>query len=128
MNETPVLRQLLICEKLIFERDTNNASLINCHAIRRATRFPTQPVSFAVYGQLTNGHGSFTIHLGITRLDTGELIFQRAFPMVFADRLRTTDFASRINDFVFPVTGSYEIVLSADQEPLGMATLVVKEI
>src|SRR5947209_4556589 len=116
MNETPVLRQLLVCEKLIVERDSNNVSLINCHSIRRAAHFPSRPISFGVYGLLTNGYGSFTIHLDITRMDTGELIFQRVFPMVFPDRLRATDFACRINGFVFPIEGHYEIVLKANQE------------
>jgi hypothetical protein len=127
MDEMPVLRQLLLCEKLIIERDTNNVSLINCHSIRRADRFPTPPIAFAVYGLLTDGHGSFTIQLEITRLDTGDLIFRCVFPMTFADRLRGTDFACRINDLTFPAAGKYEIVLSANQELLGITSIELQE-
>lgn len=76
---------------------------------------------------MTDGFGPFTIRLEISRLDTGELIFHRVIPMVFADRLRATDFACRINEFVFPAPGSYEINLMANQESLGMTTLIVKE-
>jgi hypothetical protein len=126
MNEVPVLRQLLICEKLVVERDTNNVSLINCHAIRRADEFPTRPVAFGVYGLLCNGFGTFAIRLEITRLDNDELVFQRLFPITFADRLRTMDFACRISDFICPVEGDYEFVVGADQDLLGSSMLVLK--
>lgn len=127
MNELPILRQLLVCEKLIIERDSNNVSLINCHSIRRAGRFPTPPISFAVYGLLTDGYGSFTIQLEITRLETADLIFRRMFPMTFADRLRGQDLACRISDLVLPAAGKYEILLSVNQELLGITSIELHE-
>jgi hypothetical protein len=127
MNETPILRPLLICEKLIFERDSNNVSLINCHTVRWADRFPTQPMQFAIHGLLTNGYGKLMMELRISRLDTLATIFEQEFEMTFLDRLRDSNFASRINDLVFPKEGPYQIDLLANGELVGMATLHLRK-
>jgi hypothetical protein len=127
MDELPTLRQLLVCEKVIFEQGSGNVSLINCHSVRRAERFPTKPVDFIVYGLLTNGFGPFTLEFRINRPDTDGTIFQRFFPMLVPDRLRSIDFVCRLNDFVFPGESIYEILLLAGEELLGMTTLELKE-
>jgi hypothetical protein len=128
MNETPILRQLLICEKLIFERGTNNVSLINCHTHRSTYRFPSPPMSFAVYGLLADGYGTFTLVLRMVRVETDEVVFQRIAPMVFADRLQTKAFTTQINQFVFPAAGLYEVILLANQELLATAAFELKEV
>jgi hypothetical protein len=114
---------LLICEKLIFEQGSGNVSLINCHTVRFAARFPTQPNQFAIYGLLIDGYGTFTMDVRISRLDTLSTIFDRSFPMLFLDRLRNSNFVCRINDLVFPVEGSYQIDLLTNGELLGMSAL-----
>lgn len=128
MNETPVLRQLLICEKLLFERGTNNVSLINCHTERSTYRFPTPPMSFAIYGLLADGYGTFRLVLRIVRVGNGDVVFQRIAPITFDDRLQTKDFNAQINQFVFPAAGFYEIILLANQELLATTTLELKDI
>ena len=53
-----IARQLLICEKLIYQTRHGNVSLINCHTTRLSDRFPTQPMSFVICGQLTDRYSN----------------------------------------------------------------------
>lgn len=124
MNETPILRQLLICEKLIFEAGTNSVSLINCHEGWIAEQFPAH-VPLIAFGILADGFGTFTIRVEITRLDTGEVVFQQTMPMLMNDRLSGARFVYR-NKFRFQVEGRYEIGLFADRELLGIATFSIR--
>jgi hypothetical protein len=128
MNETPLLRQLLICEKLVFEKGTDHVSLINCHTICGSDRFPTRPIQFGIYGLLTNGFGTFTMELTVVHLLTGAVIYRRLFSMSFADRLRDENFAGQFkNGLVFPDAGVYQIDLLANGELLGMTTLEIEK-
>ena len=70
MNEVPLLRQLLTCEKFIVEKETEHISLINCRSEWCSDRFPTPPILFGIYGRLINGSGKVPMLLAISRLDT----------------------------------------------------------
>jgi hypothetical protein len=126
MNEMPVLKQLFICEKLIFEQGTDNLTLVNCHTSCRAEQFPTPPIPFIVYGLLTDGYGTFTMQLRVHRLDTFEEIFRKSMPMLLTDRLRNAHFVYRMTDLSFPIAGRYQIDLLINGDLLGMTTLAVK--
>ena len=126
MNETPVQRQLLLCEKIIFEQGTGNPTLINCHSARPVDTVPTEPASFIVYGLLTDGYGAFTMQMRVMRLDTFEDIYQHTEPMLLADRLKPTLYVFRMKNLVFPVAGRYEIDVLANGELLGMTTLSIR--
>ena len=125
-NVLPTLRGLIVCEKLIVEQGTGNITPINCHASRLCDRFPTLPLSMAVYGLLANGLGTCMMKVKILRLDTNEEIFQRILPMIFTDRLKEVNFVYRLNDAVFPVEGRYDIGLWAEQELMGLTSLQLK--
>ncbi len=126
MNETPILRQLLICEKLIFEQGTGNVSLINCHEGWLAEHFPSPPIPFIAYGVLTDGFGTFTMQVRITRLDTGEEIYRQSMPMLMTDRLHGAHFVYR-NKIGFPAAARYEIAVLADNELLGLSALSIRK-
>ena len=126
MNETPVLRQLLICEKAIVEQHTEKVSLINCHTDRVVGRFPTPPLDFVVYGLLTDGFGTSRMQLIITRADTAEEILQATFPMHLNDRLQPLNLVIRLSERVFPAEGMYQIVVVANGEMLGLSTLTLR--
>lgn len=127
MDETPILRQLLICEKIIFEQGTGNPTLINCHSGKIAAGFPADPVPFVVYGLLTDGFGAFTMQLRVLRLDTLDVIFQHSMPMVMMDRLQDAHFVYRMNNLSFPIPGRYEIDLSANGSLIGLTTFSIRE-
>ena len=126
MNETPVLKQLFICEKLIFEQGTDNLTLVNCHTSCKTDQFPTQPIPFIIYGLLTDGYGTFTMQVRVLRLDTDDVIFRKSMPMLLTDRLRDAHFIYRMTKLSFPVAGRYQIDLLVNGELLGMTTLTVK--
>jgi len=126
MDETPTMRQLYICEKLIFEQGSRNVSLINCFEVRITDEFPTDAIPFIVYGQLTDGAGAFTMELRVCRLDTFAVVFQRTMPLLLTDRLHMTQFVYRVNNLRFPVEGGYEVSLYANGVLLGMTVLSIR--
>jgi len=126
MDETPTMRQLLVCEKLIFEQGSGNVLLINCHSIRIVERIPSPAVQFVVYGRLTDGFGTFTLEMRIVRLDTGGEIYQRALPMVLTDRLREAHVVFRVDGLVFPASTRYQVDSLANGELIGMTVITVR--
>jgi hypothetical protein len=124
MNETPLLRQLLVCEKIVVEKDTGYVSLINCHNQRYCDRFPTRPLVFGIFGVMTNGSGEIPMKLTITRLDTFAVFYERHFMRRFKNRLHTSNLiAPSVNGLIFRVEGAYQFDLWAGDEPIGMTSL-----
>jgi len=126
MHEQPILRQLLLCEKAIIDRETTCVSLINCHSVLNGYTSPTPPIDFVVYGLLTNGYGQFTMELRVNRPDSDEAICKRVIPAVLTNRLRAIDVLCRPEQIVFPVEGRYSIYLIIDGEILGMTGLQLR--
>jgi hypothetical protein len=125
MDEMPTLRQLFVCEKLIFEQGSGNVSLINCHSTRIVDRIPSLPAQFVVYGRMSDGHGTFAMELRIVRLDTGDEIYQRTIPMLLTDRLREAHVLFRVENLVFPAETRYEFDLLVNGELIGMTVIAV---
>lgn len=127
MDETPVLRQLLLCEKIIFEQGTGNPTLINVHSARKGERFPARLPPFILFGLLTDGSGTFTMQVRVTRLENAEDVYEKSEPLLLTDRLKEVQYLFRFNDIVIPAAGHYQVMLLANGEVLGMTTLAVKQ-
>jgi hypothetical protein len=55
MKQLPVAVGLLVCEKLIIEKDTENITPVNCFRERLVRQFPSEPLTLVIYAILTNG-------------------------------------------------------------------------
>jgi len=116
MVPRPVALGLTLCDYLVIEEGTRKVSLVGVLTKLTAEHFPYVPPPFFVHAALTDGLGAATIDLVATRLDTGEEIGLRRRTVRFVNRLGELHVVFRINDWSFPVAGSYQITLLVDRE------------
>ncbi len=126
MTPPPVAVGLILCEQVIVDLHTKNPSPINIFSGLVVDDFPTEGKTCSVFGALTNGRGSATIRLVVTRLDNGEVIYEQEYPIQFPDPLVVVNAHLRIRTIRFPVEGHYEFVLYVDSDPIAQRTLRVR--
>jgi len=119
MIRLPTVIGLLVCERVIVEKETDNLSLINCFTRKKVESFPSEPQRFAVVAFMTDGMGEIPMELNITRLDTLEVIEEQVFRLRFSDPLQEVRFFFRWTTCVFPEAGQYDIYLLAEGELLA---------
>lgn len=128
MSQTPVAVGLLVCEQLIVEEKTKNITAVNCFSRRIVPEIPPEPFSFAIYAVLTDGLGTMTVRVVISRLDTDEDIYQRSLSFHFANPLQEIRCLLRVGDCSFPIAGAYQVSLFVDRELVANRKLhILKE-
>ena len=114
MVPRPVALGLTLCDHVIIEERTRKASLIGQFTGMPAESFPHLAQPFCLFAVLTNAIGSGTLELELTRLDTGEEIWNHQGPIEFPDRLAEVRFVFRLRQCYFPAPGKYDFVLKVD--------------
>jgi len=118
MSQVPIARGLAVCENVIFEERTRNLTLVNCFTMKRAPAFPA-PIRFVVAAFLADGEGDMEMAVSVQRLDTMEEVYESTRILHFPDRMLEVRFVLRIENYRFPVAGTYEINLFANGEILA---------
>lgn len=119
MSQRPVAVGLLLCEQVVVEEKTRNATLVNCFTRRTVEQLPSEPISFVVFAILTDGQGEVQLEVVVQRLDTLEEISHRTLSFRFADPLKEARCLFRLRDCSFPVAGYYQVTLLADGESVA---------
>jgi hypothetical protein len=125
MNQRPVARGLLVCEKIVVEDRTRNVTLVNIFTTRRVRVVPSPPRPFAVFSSLADGLGNIALDLTVTRLDTDEEIDRWSQVVRFTDPLQEVRYLYRIEEFSYPVLGTFQFALLADGEPIAQTRIHV---
>lgn len=124
MNETPVARGLIVCEKAIIEEGSQRVTLVNCFNRELVDSLPRE-VSFCVLASLTNGFGDVALSLVIYRLDTYEEVYRRSDVVFFPNQLEDMRYLVRIG-FTFAVSTTYEVELLAGSEQIAVTRFSVR--
>jgi hypothetical protein len=119
MKQVPVAIGLMVCEHVIIEEGTRNATPVNCFSRRKVDQVPTGPLPFTLFAMLTDGAGRIDLEVVIERLDTNDEIYRRALTFTFTDPLQDVRCLFRIPDCSFPVVGVYQAILFAEGAPLA---------
>jgi hypothetical protein len=127
MTPPAVAVSLILCDRVIVDRDTGYSSPINIFSILRVDSPPSQPQRFCAFASLTNGRGTGTVRLVASRLDVGEVVYEREYPISFPDPLAVFNVTIRLRSIQFPVEGDYEFVLYVDSDPIAHRTLRVSQ-
>jgi len=112
----PTALGLTICEKVIIEEGTRNATLVSTFTKLTVSEFPSPPQRFAVYAVLTDGAGDATIDLVVARLDTAEDVYKRRQRVRFLNKLMEVVVLFRVRDCSFPAPGRYQATLLVNGE------------
>jgi hypothetical protein len=125
MKQLPVAISLVLCEQVIVDEKSRNATPVNCFNLRELDAFPGQATFYAL-AWLTDGLGEMPIELLVQRLDTLEPVFRVERKLAFPDPLQELRCLVRIRDCAFPVPGYYEVALSVDGEMIAHRRFAVK--
>jgi hypothetical protein len=125
MKQRAVAIGLLLCEQLIIEENTRNATPVNCFTHRTVEQFPSEPIAFVVFAVLTDGLGEMPLEFVIHRLDTLQEIYRSVLSFRFTNPLQNVRCILRIRDCSFPVPGHYQVTLLADNEMIAQRKIVI---
>ena len=114
MTPAPMVLGLSLCNYVIIEERTRNASLIGAFTGLSLPEFPARPLPFSVFAVLTGGQGDATVEVAVTRLDTGEEVYSYQNMLRFPEKLTEVRFLLHIQQLLFPVPGSYDFTLLVD--------------
>ena len=123
MAETPMARGLIVCEQIIVDHHSRNISLINRYSGWNVERFPSAPQRFSVFALLTNGSGSCTMKVVISRMIDDEVVYERRMPLYFPSPVVEVPFTLRITQCEFPEAGNYVVQLFAQDELIADTVL-----
>jgi hypothetical protein len=113
----------MLCEKVIVEEKTRNATLVNTFVRRVQKAFPKPPQDFLVFALLTDGLGVVKLSLVIARLDTMEELMVIAKDVEFTSPINDYRLRIHVSQAVFPEPGRYQISLLANGEWVVHAVL-----
>ena len=127
MTPAPTAQGLIICERVIVDRDTGNPSCIGIFSHLDSSEFPLQAPSFHTFSSLTNAQGRGIIKLVISDLRDLTTHAEYPFPIEFDDRFGTIHFNLRISDWVYPEAGVYSFELLVDEDLIAQTVVAVQE-
>jgi hypothetical protein len=119
MVPTPTVLGLIICEQVIFDRDTNNPSLINIFSGMRVQGFPSEPKSLSLFTTLTNSEGNGTMEVRCVHIDTQDEVYCQAYPLSMTARRVLQNIRIRVSGLEFKAPGWHEFFLLIDGDIVG---------
>ncbi|MGQ0612369.1 MAG: DUF6941 family protein [Planctomycetaceae bacterium] len=127
MAPRPSVKAVLICDQIIQEAMTNKKSLIGIFEDVHVTQFPCRYPRIAVYANLTDARGSYSIEVRLIGAQDGaEVGRARTPPVTIESPLQTCEFALQIQNLVFQKPGLYEFQIHANDELLATKSFHVK--
>ena len=125
----PILLSAVICDRVIFDKITGMASLINIVQNINAPKYPVRYWQLVFFCELTNGHGRARIK---TRLvdaqEEDKIIFEQERAVQFKDVKQVLTLALNLQGIVFPRPGEYRFQLFANERLLGERRIVCRKI
>jgi hypothetical protein len=127
MNQCPTAIGLSLCEQVIIEDKTHNVTLVNCFTERTAEKFPSEPIPFVAFANLTDGLGEGMLEIVVQRLDTLDVVCRKSMRVRFTSPGNTMRLTVRIRDCCFPIPGHYQVSVLADGEFVAQRKMAVWE-
>jgi hypothetical protein len=123
MTPKPIAIGLLLCDRVIVDKDTNSPSAIGIFTGLAVEQFPSDPQRFSVLCVLTDAQGDGRAKLGVYHLNEHwlrqEEIYGTEHMIRFPDRFAVVNFNLRVRTIRFPAPASYEFVLFVDGDEVA---------
>lgn len=124
----PILLSAMICERVIFDRITGMASLINVVHSINSPKYPMR--SYLVFFcELTNGHGKAQTRIRI--VDTQQedkVIFEQHGQVEFKDVRQVVTLGVNLQGIGFTKPGEYRFQIFAEDQLLGERRLTCRQV
>ncbi len=123
MTPKPIAIGLLLCDRVIVDKDTSSPSAIGIFTGLAVEGFPSDAQRFSVLSVLTDAQGEGRCKLTVYRLSEHwlrqEEIYATGHTIGFPDRFAVVNFHLRVRTIRFPVAASYEFVLFVDADEVA---------
>jgi hypothetical protein len=123
----PVLLSAVICERVIFDKITGMASLINIIGNINSPVYPSRHwLNF--FCEFTDGHGDTATKIRIVEAgDEDKVIFEQAGVVQFTDVKQIVTLAINMQGIVFPKPGEYRFQIYASNTLLGERKVMLRK-
>jgi len=130
MSEVPpILLSAIICERVIFDKITGMASLINIIQAVNAPQYPIRHGQLVFFCELTNGHGKTKTKIRIVDAQRDDrVIFSQEGMVEFTDVRQVVTLAVNLQGIVFEGPGEYRFQLFSGEELLGERKILCRKV
>jgi hypothetical protein len=122
--ELPTVRGIHLCEQVIIEEKSRNASLINCFTTR-LWHGASHRHQFVLYSVLSGIRGTIQLTIRVTELSNDADVISKIVPFTFVDPIFDHRLVHRFTDRTFPRPGAYEILILVDEESIAVTRLTL---
>lgn len=123
MTPKPIAIGLLLCDRVIVDKDSTSPSAIGIFTGLAVERFPSDSQRFSVLAMLTDAQGDGRGKLAVYSLDDRwlrqEEIYATEHGIRFPDRFAVINFNLRVRTIRFPAAGSYDFVFFVDGDEVA---------
>ena len=125
----PILLSAVTCNRVIFDKITGMASIIDIVQNINATNFPVRCGQLVFFCEMTNGHGRTETRIRlISSEDEEKAIFEQTGAVEFKDVKQTVSLAINLQGVVFPEPGEYRFQLFTGGQLLGERRIVCRKL
>ncbi len=118
-----VLVALLLSDRVVVEEKTRKKSIIGTFSRMNARRFPAVFPPWYIYAAVTNVYGDNPFTLKLIRSSDDKVILPIAGTIKAQDRRTVVEMVFAVGNAVFPGPGTYTLVFSVGDMPIGSRLL-----
>jgi hypothetical protein len=115
----PKCKALLLCDRIIVDRDTGRPSLIDVFTDVTLPGFPGTLEPFRIFLQIADGIGDYNLSLELCDLREDSIIARTLVAEVsFRERPQKLDLVISVDSLPLPHEGGYDLVMFADDQEI----------
>lgn len=126
MTTIPVARGLVLCLSSHEDFATGRLTLTDCFTDLAVRSFPSPGQTFWVAAFPSDGFGALDVELQIVHPETGRAVYDARNRIGIRDRLEAYPYRYQVSVCVFPVAGTYEVVLVIAGEVVAATPVTVR--
>ncbi|MFM8980594.1 MAG: DUF6941 family protein [Planctomycetia bacterium] len=116
----PVVKAFLVCDQVIQDAQSGKKSLIGVFQELRAERFPAVHPQLWIYGNLTDGHGRYTLEIRLVDVEQGQVLSRgEPPPLDISGPLQVTEISAQLRNITLPRAGMYEFHLLSNGQVIA---------
>lgn len=124
----PIVLSIMTCGRVIFDKMTGLASVIDIVQNINAPHFPIRQ-NICFFSEMTNGHGKCLVKVKVVKTDENDkVMFEQERPVEFSDVKQIVAFALNIHGAPFPEPGEYRFGLFADSKFIAERRILCRKV
>ena len=125
----PILLSAITCNRVIFDKVSGMPSIIDIVQTIDAKSYPARHPQIVFFCEMTNGHGTTDVKIGLVNTqDEEKIIFEREGKVRFENVKQIVTLAMNLQGIVFPSPGEYRFQLFGGGNLLGERRIACRQV